>query len=211
MKQVQKLQQLNNLSYFDTNTVAQLTGLEGNNLYKNIIRWLKQGALIKLKRGVYTTDSYFKQLDDKNTYLEFITNKLRYPSYLSLEYVLSKGQVLTETVYSYTAITQKTTRAYSNELGTFSYRNISDKLFTGFKIIKKNGFEIAIASKAKALFDYIYLKMFRKSLITIEMLNDLRLNLEEFTKEDAGEFSKYCELSNIQKYKNLPYLLFPKK
>jgi len=208
VKQIQKINQLETLSYFGVDTISQITDLEGNNLYKNITRWVKQGRLMQLKKGLYTTNRYYNQLTTKNSYLEFISNKLRYPSYLSLEYVLTKNQVLTESVFVYTSISQKTTRSYTNNFGTFTYRTISNALFTGFTIIQKEGFAIAIATKAKALFDYLYLKLYREALITQQMLVELRLNLDEFTAADIQNFSNFCGLSGIKKYKKLPKLLF---
>ena len=66
MKQVEKLKQLENLSYFDTATLAQLCELEGNTLYKNISRWKKQNLIIQLKRGVYTTKSFYSKQNTKS-------------------------------------------------------------------------------------------------------------------------------------------------
>jgi len=210
MKQVKKLKQLETLAFFNVTSIKQITSIEGDVLYENISRWIQNGTLIQLKKGLYTTSNYYKNMDKKDIYAEFISNKLKYPSYLSLEYVLSKYQILSESVYSYTSVTKKTPNTYSNILGTFSYRNISDKLFTGFEIFDKGEFEIAIASKSKALFDYLYLKLYRKEEITKEMISDLRLNLEEFNKNDIKEFEKYCNLVNIEKFKTLSKLLFEK-
>ncbi|PIY80032.1 MAG: hypothetical protein COY80_05025 [Candidatus Pacebacteria bacterium CG_4_10_14_0_8_um_filter_42_14] len=202
MKQVGKLKQLENLSYFGTETLAQITDLEGNSLYKNISRWLKQDSIIQLKRGLYTT-SAFTQKQNNQSYFELISNKLRYPSYLSLEYVLAKHQMLTESVYSFTSITQKSTREYSSSFGRFSYKKVANALFTGYSLEEKNGFQIATATKAKALFDYLYLKFQRNSIISETMIEDLRLNLDEFTKADIEEFAGYCELATYQKFKKL--------
>lgn len=210
MKQVQNLQKLKTLSYFDSNTISQVTGVTEHNLNKNVSRWIKQGLLVQLKRGYYTTSIYNNSIQNKNSYLEFISNKLKYPSYLSLEYVLAKNQVLTESIYTFTSISTKKTRIYQNKLGNFSYRNISNKLFTGFNFINKDGFDITIASKAKALFDYLYLKFYREEIITNQMIIDLRLNLDEFTKKEVNEFKKYCNLTQIQKYIKLTQKVFPK-
>ncbi len=211
MKQVQKLKQLENLSFFDASAVAQVTSLRGEYLYESISRWINSGLFLQLKKGLYVTNNYYKNLPEKTVYSEFLANKLKYPSYLSLEYVLSKNGVLSESVYTYTSLTKKTPNIYTNTLGTFSYRNISEKLFLGFEIIDKEGFEIAIARKPKALFDYLYLKFLRKSEITRESIEDLRLNLDEFNKKEIKEFSYYCKLTNIAKYKKLPNLLFEKE
>ena len=210
MKQVQKLKQLENLSFFDVSAVAQVTSLQGEYLYESISRWIKSGILLQLKKGFYVTNNYYENLPEKTSYAEFLANKIKYPSYLSLEYVLSKNSILSESVYTYTSLTKKTPNIYTNTLGTFSYRNISEKLFLGFEIIDKDGFEIAIATKSKALFDYLYLKFFRKSEITKKDLEELRLNLESFNKKEIKEFSYYCKLTNIAIYKKLPNLLFEK-
>lgn len=210
MKQVENLQQLKSLSFFDTSAVGQVTFLQGNYLYESIARWINAGILLQLKKGLYTTSDFYKDLLEKDTYAEFLANKLKYPSYLSLEYVLSKNGVLSESVYAYTSITRKKPQVFVNSIGSFSYRNISEKLFLGFEIFDKEGFEIAMASKPKALFDYLYLKFLRRSEITKESTEDLRLNLDEFSNKEIKEFTYYCNLTKISKYQKLPKLLFAK-
>jgi len=208
MKQVQNIKKLENLSYFDFETVSQVTSISGNTLYQCINRWLKRGLIITLKKGMFTTNKYIDRLRSKSSYLEFISNKLNYPSYLSSEYVLSLNQVLTESVFAYTSITKKKTNQYSNRYGNFFYRNISDSLFTGFNIVSKDGFDIAIATKSKALFDYLYLKLYRNKVVNKELIDGFRLNLDEFNKNDIKEFKSYCIKTGIKKYIDLPNLLF---
>ena len=71
-----------------------------------------------------------------------------------------------------------------------------------------DGFDVLIASKEKALFDYLYLKFFRVDKITKSMLNDLRLNLDSFTKQEKRLFKEYCSLTQMNKYLSLYNLLF---
>ncbi len=210
MKQVHKLKNLETLAFFNIVAVEQVTEVSAKCLYENISRWIKSGTLIQLKKGLYTTKSYYSKVEDKESYTEFIANKLKYPSYLSLEYVLSKYQILSENVYTYTSVTSKKTNIYSSELGVFSYRNISDKLFVGFEIINKGGFEVVVASKAKALFDYLYFKFYKQKKITEEDINGLRLNLDEFSEDEVKELQEYCNLTSMGKFKNLTKLLFEK-
>lgn len=207
MNQVKKLKALETLSYFDKNTLAQVIELSDNSLYSNIKRWLKNGLLIQLKKGCYVTRAYYDRLQDKESYLDFIGNKLREPSYLSLECVLQKYSILSEAVYAYTSITLKSKRIYTNQLGTFLYRNICEKLFTGYTIKSYGNFEIKEASKAKALFDYFYLRFYRIFSINKTLLKSLRLNLDEFTKKDFKEFLGYCKLSKKQIFFDLAKLL----
>ncbi|MDI6731919.1 MAG: hypothetical protein QME05_05015 [Candidatus Margulisbacteria bacterium] len=200
MNQVQKLKLLEGLSYFDKSTLRQFIELSDNSLYANIKRWLKQGQIIKLKNGFYVTNNYLLSRENKEIYLEFIANKLREPSYLSLEYVLQSYGMLTEAVYSFTSVTLKSKNSYSNKLGRFSYRNIKEPLFTGFDLIEKGGYQVKIATKAKALFDYLYFKFRPLPKITKEEFSSLRLNLDGFLKSDAIEFARYTNKAGLKKY-----------
>jgi len=59
---------------------------------------------------------------------------------------------------------------------------------------------ISKATKAKTLFDFLYLK---KNLITDKTyLNELRLNLENFNKNDKLEFNKYVSIEGSKKNEN---------
>jgi len=207
MNQVKKLKNLEKLSYFDKNTLAQYIELSDNSLYANIKRWLKNGRIIQIKKGMYVTPEYYNILPNKEEYIEFLSNKIREPSYLSLEYVLQKYSMLTESVYSYTSITLKSRRVYKNKFGIFVYRKIKEDLFTGYIIKEYAGFKVKVATKAKALFDWLYLKNYRIEIINRELLNSYRLNLDEFKKRDLKEFSNYCALSGIKKYINLTKLI----
>ncbi|HQH81130.1 MAG TPA: hypothetical protein PK599_07040, partial [bacterium] len=204
MNQVDKLKKLNKFSYFDMNTLSQIIDISQNSLYSNVKRWLKNAKLIQLKKGFYVTGEYFNNNFKKDSYFEFVANKLCEPSYLSGEYVLQQYNILSEAVYAMTSVTLKGKREYKNNLGRFIYRNIKDDLFDGYVIVEKDGFQIKIATKAKALFDYLYLKFYRIKNIDSKKLDSLRLNLEGFSKKDLKEFSKYCEMTGITKFKLLP-------
>lgn len=208
MNQVTKLNQLKDFSYFNRATLGQIIKISKKSLYENIARWIKKGKIIQLKKGLYVTKQYYQTLEDKEAYTEFISNKLRYPSYLSLEYILAKNGILTESVYSLTSITLKAKAKYTNKLANFIYRNIKKELFVGYKTISKGGFQIKQAAKSKALFDYLYLKLYRISKFDKNLIESLRLNLDEFSSKNIQEFKKYCLLTNINKFKKLPELLF---
>jgi predicted transcriptional regulator of viral defense system len=208
MNQLEKLSKISNLSYFDTNTLSLIyPELSKNSLYSNIKRWIKRGYIIQIKKGMYVTKEYVINVQDKSSYKEFLANKIKYPSYLSTEYVLQKYSILSDAVYAYTSVTLKSKNIYSNDLGRYIYRNITRKLFTGYEIKDAGGYSIYEATKAKALFDYLYLKLYRIKNITEEVLLDLRLNLEEFEERDIKEFEGYCNLTGVQKYEDLNYLL----
>lgn len=207
MNQVKNLQKLSALSYFDKETLSQFVDISDNSLYANIKRWLKKGELIQLKKGRYVTKEFVQNLDDADAYRSFIANKLREPSYLSLEYVLQKYNILTEAVFAFTSITLKTRRRYKNKLGVFIYKNIKEKLFKGYAIFSRAGFDIKEATKAKALFDYLYLKLWRVPEVDKELIRSFRLNLDEMSEKDIREFSGYCGECGFKKFLALPKLI----
>jgi len=208
MNQLRKLNKLSNLSYFDTNTISLIyPELSKNSLYANIKRWIKRGYIIQIKKGMYVTKEYVLNVQDKSSYKEFLANKIKFPSYLSTEYVLQKYSILSDAVYAYTCISLKSKNTYNNKFGRYLYRNITKKLFTGYNIKEVGEYNIYEATKAKALFDYLYLKLYRIRNITEEVLLDLRLNLEEVSEEDMKEFEEYCMLTGMKKYEDLTYLI----
>jgi len=168
----------------------------GRNLDKKVSLMLKKGELLPLKRGLYATPE-FVHYHQENVG-DYIANILYYPSYLSLEYVLNKENLLPEAVYSYTSICLKPPRTFSNSLGVFIYQNIKQKLFCGFDQTSFFGtYKIKVASKAKALFDYFYLYPFGSSFEP--EIGDLRINWGNFNQRDYREFLKYAKLSNSKK------------
>jgi hypothetical protein len=84
------------------------------------------------------------------------------------------------------------------------YRSVTRKLFTGYEIKDRGEYSIHEATKAKALFDYLYLKLYRIKNITKEVLLNLRLNLEEVDESDMKELKDYCKLTGIRKFIDLP-------
>ena len=95
-------------------------------LNERIKRSLENKRIAKLKKGLYTTDVYYLKEPNKTEFKEFIASKLKFPSYLSSEYVLSKYNLLTEATYPLTSITLKTGHSYQNSLGTYKYSNIKE-------------------------------------------------------------------------------------
>lgn len=198
------------LPYF---TVNSLTVIEKNKAYLRVLfyRLSQRNKVIQLKRGTYASSVFLDNVEKKNIvgeYSEFIANILYKSSYLSLEYVLEKYGLLTETVSSFTLVTEKKTSKFSNNLGIFKYYHIRKALFNGFKIIKKENFLIAEASLAKALFDFLY---FRKNILsTKKQVEELRLNMDNFSQKDFKELKRYIKLEKSKKMKVIFDYLFKK-
>ncbi|MBF0106580.1 MAG: hypothetical protein HQM16_14795 [Deltaproteobacteria bacterium] len=207
MNQIKNLDKLGNLAFFNKTALMQVCQLSEASLYANINRWIKTERLVQIKKGCYVTRTYLLQVKDQDAYAAFVANKIREPSYLSLESVLQKNSILTEAVFSHTNVTLKATRVYVNRLGTFIYHNIKESLFTGYSITKVGDFFIKEASPAKALFDYLYYKTLDTPLINEALVESLRLNLDELKNKDLKEFAVYCRLAGTKKLLLLPKII----
>lgn len=191
--------ELEKLPYFNKKTAGILIGKKEGNLDKKIEQLTRKKYLIGLKKGLYVTSVYLSSQPKKGGYCEYIANILRYPSYLSLEYVLSINNLIPEAVYAWTSITLKTPRAYKNQLGSFTYRSIKPALFTGFAKEKRGEFNVSIATTAKSLFDYLYLKRNLADNLEYELNKGLRINWDNFSLTDLREFKKYTIVSRSKK------------
>jgi len=195
------LSSLDSSPYFTIEAVKQLSGDEtkaAGTVRTSLHRWMKSGDVVQLKRGVYMTRRFHELHRSDADFSLAISAVLIPQSYVSLEYILQRYGVLTETTYPVSAITVKNTRVFDNALGTFTYRHIRDDLYQGFSLSQYLGVQIAKASLAKALFDYLYLRP-RRMLPTSNLAEDLRLNLLGFSTEEREEFETYVQASCVKK------------
>jgi len=182
--------ELEKLPFFNKATAGILLQKDGINLDRKLERLTASGDILRLKRGLYTTKMYYLT-SDKDDYLKKVAGGLYYPSYLSVEYVLAKRGLIPEAINVYTSITTKTTRGFSNFLGRFRYQNINQKLFLGFSD--------GMATTAKALFDFLYLKTNLSTNLNSELTEGLRINWSQFTSSDYLEFNQYIKLAQSPK------------
>lgn len=204
---LEKLQEkTDKLLVFDKNSL-KLLEKDDNNLNANLKYWLKSGDLIALKNGVYVFRVRYDQETNKNEYLEYLANKLLTPSYLSLEYVLDKYSLLSESAQAITSVSDKASREFNNSLGTWRYYFLPSKLFLGYQIKYFKNQAIFEASKAKALFDFLYLRFRRGVLPSEKGFLDLRLNLENLDKKDWVEFFSYFKLVPANRFQELKKII----
>lgn len=178
---------LNN--YFDKNL---------NTLRNSITYWKKNKTLIQLKRGFYVYATYLEKGENSLYYSRFLSSKMIEPSYLSMESALQDYQMFSESVYGYSIVTNKKTNSISNEFGIFNYRSIKKNLFCGFSSEVYGDMKWYVASKAKALFDYIYFNQNKFSEISEKELSGLRLNLGVMQKKDWKEYGGYVEKTSTK-------------
>lgn len=200
-------QQLENIPCFSKSDLRLVYSGSENGLNEQIKRAVKNKNIITLKKGLYTTYIYWLKEANKTNFLEFIASKIRQPSYLSLEYILAKNGLLTEAVYPITSITLKCGRSYQNSLGVFNYKNIKNELFFGFEKKQYGKNEYYCASLAKALFDWLYLKKNLNPDLKKVLLEELRINWDNFSSDDFYQFNKFAELSKSKKMAKIAKIL----
>jgi len=196
-----------NLPFF---SAASLAALGEQGAYLNIIlsRQAKRGTLVRLRKRLYVAKSYLDDAERRgifSDYVEFAANKIYSPSYLSLDYVLHEHNMLTEIPVNITSMGLRKTENFSNVLGNFIYHKVKEELFLGFKVVKKGNLSIFKATKAKALFDYLYLR--KRLLPDKRAIRELRLNLDELTKKDLKELMGYVETEGSTRMKEAVHWL----
>ena len=192
------------LPYFTIAGFRQLIGDAGNNDQRArelLSRWGQKGYVVPLKRGVYMTRRFYELHRGEADFSPSVSAILLPQSYVSLEFVLQRLGVLTEATYPVTAVTMKNKRTIENELGTFIYRHIQPSLYNGFEQRTYYRVIYHLASGAKALFDYFYLRPLPRAFRNrrLDLAEEWRLNLETFTMNERVHFASFVEKSASEK------------
>lgn len=175
---------------------------------KKITNLEQNGALIRLKRGLYVIS---QKVSGQLLSVELIANHLYGPSYVSMQAALRYYGLIPESVHTTTSLTFKTAKIYENSIGRFEYIHCPvDYYPIGIRQVTENDFAYLIASPEKALCDLIVytpkLRLrFVRSLQTY-LEEDIRLDMDRFYDMDANIFEqcaavsmKKTEINNIVK------------
>ncbi|VAW19514.1 hypothetical protein MNBD_BACTEROID05-555, partial [hydrothermal vent metagenome] len=133
-------------------------------------RWVNNGLIIRLKRGVYSLNKQDRRIVPDAGY---IANHLYEPSYISLEYALTFYGLIPEETKDVTSISTRKTMSFENEFGNFIYQHIKPSAFRGFKKMGSGAFNFFMAEAEKALVDFLYLHL-------AEFSKDIKNRLENF-------------------------------
>lgn len=161
---------------------------------------VKNRKLFPITRGLYE--------DNENTAGYLLTSYIKQDAYLSFEYVLSKEGLIPEKTYTYTAATalKEHTSLLKTSFGNYFFQDIPVDVFMyGVNVVTEDKYTYLIATKEKALCDFLYKKTpcnsykeFKKMLF-----EDLRIDIEEFHKLNMNDLIFICPL---YKRKNLSFL-----
>lgn len=188
------LESLKRFPFFNKKMVVDLGVaylLKKNSIDVYISRYLQQNDIYKLKNGLYVTADFYNKNKEDISYLFYLANVSRTPSYISSWAALQYYGLVTEATYPITSVTLKVTRKQVNRLGVFMYQSISKKHFTEF-VSETGKFTFFIASPAKALFDLLYFRTKQFKNISFEnisgMVDELRIDFDEMSKLEQDKF-----------------------
>ena len=187
-------------------TLDDLASIESDKGYLRILlsRYVKSGAVYRLKKGLYVTKEYIDRIEKScrtGVYAEFLAGVLYEPSYLSLEYILHRHGLITESPAIITAVARKKTAVFATSFGTYRYHTIRPLLFTGFTSKRDGDYIIFRASAAKALFDFLYLR--KNNLANAEAIRELRINFDVCKESDKRELARYIKLEGSARMRNI--------
>lgn len=188
------LEGLKTMPYLSKDSVQQLgTQLElsEGTIDNYISRYFKRRQLHKLKRGFYVSADFLEKHGLDTSYVFYLANVLRTPSYVSSWTALQYYDLTTEAILTVTSVTPKITRTYQTKAGTFIYQSINREFFTDFSLVKGT-FEFFIASPSKALFDLLYFRthQFRGTSRdkVMALVEELRIDFDEMNDSEQKKF-----------------------
>lgn len=155
-----------------------------------IHRWLREGRLLGLKKGLYAV---VPQQQGQLISLPLVANHLYGPSQVSLEFAMSHYGLIPEAVFAVTSVTIKRSRQFDTPLGCFSYQRVpADYYAMGIWHIRQNSTQAyMMASPEKALCDWLALtpnlKLYSVKGLTTLLMEDMRMDADILQKMD-GKF-----------------------
>lgn len=201
------LEELKSLPYFNKDRIFTLGknektyNLADSTINTYISRSLKSKDIISLRNGLYISTNFYNKNKSNISYIYFLANITRKPSYISSWTALQYYNLTTEVIHTITSVTPKVTRDYKTKVGTFSYQSIKKDLFSDFSLIKDE-FDFFIASPSKALFDLLYFRTRQlKGLGSKDidlLIEELRININEMDKKEKEKF--YSMVKNYIQY-----------
>lgn len=156
---------------------------------KNLVRWQKKGYVTKLRNGFYL----LKETKMDEAALFIIANQIYSPSYVSLESALEYHSIIPEAVYRIQSVSTRKTNSFETPIGTFDYHTLKPSLFFGYQLQQKNGIAFKIASKEKAILDFLYL---RSDINNLDDMESLRWNKERIKQLDMRKLKAYLRCFN---------------
>lgn len=155
---------------------------------------LADASLIRLRKGLYVFGERYRRAPICR---ELLANLIYGPSYVSLDYALSRYGMILERVENVQSVTTGENRRFSTPLGVFTYRPLPAYRYApGIRRSGEGDAHYLIASPEKALVDTVWAdKRFNSSSLKefdIYLYEDLRLDEECPRNLDWDHFTAIC-------------------
>jgi predicted transcriptional regulator of viral defense system len=161
--------------------LEKILGVARPSLYVVLHRLVKQGVLVRLRRGMYR--GMFGAAEAMK-----IANALYAPSYLSFESALARYGILSQIPYVLTFATTKRSKRMRIGETPIEFRQLHARLFFGYTL--EQG--VYLAEPEKALLDELYLITRGKATCDLDALNLAALSRAKFL-EYALRFPDYVQ------------------
>lgn len=182
-KLIQKIKNIPK-SYFSFTDLKKISELSDESLKVAISRMIKNGEIIKLRKGVYALD--ISKISWENFAVEMYS-----PSYLSFEWALARHNILSQKPINLTLAVAKRSKKIITPQNIIIYHHLQPKLFWGFA--KEDNY--LLAEPEKAFLDLAYLSLNGYAKFDIE-----EMNLELL---DKVKLRKYLKKIGCKKLNNL--------
>lgn len=189
---IQKVLAEKQLKIFTPLDIQRIFNVSYETARKFILRYVKEGFIIKLKKGLYSLENYLP------SELE-IANRVFGPSYVSLEYALMFYNVIPDTVYTITSVNTKSTREFVINNISYTYRKIKKNAFTSYLRKSIDGNVVLIAEAEKAFVDYLYFVDLGQKVIYD------RIDVGKLSKNKLIDYAKLFQRKSLVKLVNKIY------
>lgn len=167
--------------------------VDPNNVHRQLSRWVSQGRIYQLRRGLYTLAPPYQK---RKPHPFHVANRMVRGSYVSCQSALAFYNLIPEYAPSVVSVTAGRPNKWHTPLGLFIFRHIKSGYIAGYRLTDlRDGQSAFVATPEKALLDLIYLTPKGDSR---EYLSELRLqNFGELEFERLAVSSKIFQRPKI--------------
>ena len=139
----------------------------------------KAGWFLRIKRGLYLIIENITSRSMSDISLLLISQALNNESYISLDKALNYYQMFDQYTRNIVAINYKFSRKYNFENNNLIFAKVAKKYYFGFTQVRLEGKVISMATKEKAILDYLYLNnSFYSASLVFEKLQEHKNDID---------------------------------
>ncbi len=162
----------------------------------------KAGWLVRIKRGLYLIVENLTSRSVSDTSLLVIAQSINKDSYITLDSALNYYQMFDQYSRTVTSVNHKISKIYKFEKQELRFARVAKKYYFGFTKIRYDGKLINMATREKALLDYLYLdKSFYSASLVFEKIQNYQQGI------DFDKLQNYALMSGVSMQRKIGLLL----